>query len=400
MKSMLSRDLRLFGRGVIPALVLTLVLSLGCGLAAFAISRSEETGEEPVRFALVDQEDSLLSRIAIHVVMELPGIQVSLAIDKTDEQTAREGIAQGIYVGAMILPDGFTDQVLHLQEFSVVLLLSEKAAQASDLVSEIAHLGQTLITTGQYAILAGENQMIRADVPADVYQTMNDRMNDVLLDHATSLETVSFEIETVAYAGTGLSAVSWYALCWLTLLLLFTGLFFGSLYTADLRRPILLRLYASGIRPAVFSAGKVLWPFLFRALILIGAMMLIASFMPLSISFLSVLSAVLGVLFISLLTASLAILLSKNGAWIFVLLSLGAAGLLLTGGLIPRSMLPEFLTVIGDLTPSGAASALLLPLFGGRPGVLPLISAAVYAVLLPLLALRRLRMIPAGGVSS
>ena len=92
MKSMLKRDLRLFGRGVIPALVLTLVLSLGCGLAAFAISRSEEAGAEPVRFALVDQEDSLLSRIAIHVVMELPGIQVSLAVDKTDEKTAREGI--------------------------------------------------------------------------------------------------------------------------------------------------------------------------------------------------------------------------------------------------------------------------------------------------------------------
>ena len=400
MKSMLKRDLRLFGRGVIPALVLTLVLSLGCGLAAFAISRSEEAGAEPVRFALVDQEDSLLSRIAIHVVMELPGIQVSLAVDKTDEKTAREGIAQGTYVGAMILPDGFTDYVLHLQQFSVTLLLSEKAAQAADLVSEIAHLGQTLITTGQYAILAGENQMIRADVPDALYNELNDRMNDVLLDHATSLELSSFQIETVPYAGTGLSAVSWYALCWLTLLLMFTGLFFGALYTTDLGRPILLRLYASGIRPSEFSAGKILWPFLFRAVLLLGAVFFLVSLMPLSVSFLSVLSAAACVLFLSVLTASLAILLSKNGAWIFAVLSLGAAGLLLTGGLIPRSMLPEFLTVIGDLTPSGAASALLLPLFGGRPGVLPLLAALAYAVLLPLLALRRLRMIPAGGAET
>ena len=400
MKSMLKRDLRLFGRGVIPALVLTLVLSLGCGLAAFAISRSEEAGAEPVRFALVDQEDSLLSRIAIHVVMELPGIQVSLAVDKTDEKTAREGISNGTYVGAMILPDGFTDYVLHLQQFSVTLLLSEKAAQAADLVSEIAHLGQTLITTGQYAILAGENQMIRADVPDALYNELNDRMNDVLLDHATSLELSSFQIETVPYAGTGLSAVSWYALCWLTLLLMFTGLFFGALYTTDLGRPILLRLYASGIRPSEFSAGKILWPFLFRAVLLLGAVFFLVSLMPLSVSFLSVLSAAACVLFLSVLTASLAILLSKNGAWIFAVLSLGAAGLLLTGGLIPRSMLPEFLTVIGDLTPSGAASALLLPLFGGRPGVLPLLAALAYAVLLPLLALRRLRMIPAGGAET
>ena len=400
MKSMLKRDLRLFGRGVIPALVLTLVLSLGCGLAAFAISRSEEAGAEPVRFALVDQEDSLLSRIAIHVVMELPGIQVSLAVDKTDEKTAREGISNGTYVGAMILPDGFTDYVLHLQQFSVTLLLSEKAAQAADLVSEIAHLGQTLITTGQYAILAGENQMIRADVPDALYNELNDRMNDVLLDHATSLELSSFQIETVPYAGTGLSAVSWYALCWLTLLLMFTGLFFGALYTTDLGRPILLRLYASGITPKGFSAGKVLWPFLFRAVLLLGAAFFLVSLMPLSVSFLSVLSAAACVLFLSVLTASLAILLSKNGAWIFAVLSLGAAGLLLTGGLIPRSMLPEFLTVIGDLTPSGAASALLLPLFGGRPGVLPLLAALAYAVLLPLLALRRLRMIPAGGAET
>ena len=46
------------------------------------------------------------------------------------------------------------------------------------------------------------------------------------------------------------------------------------------------------------------------------------------------------------------------------------------------------------------ASALLLPLFGGRPGVLPLLAALAYAVLLPLLALRRLRMIPAGGAET
>ncbi len=261
MRSMLRRDLRLFGRGVIPALVLTLILALGSALSAYAIVRSEESGQEPIRFALVDLEDSLLSRVAVHVVMQLPGIQVSLDVDKTDEKTARDGVANGEYVGALILPDGFTDKVLHLQDFSIVLLLSEKAAQASDLVAEIAKLGQTLITTGQYAILAGENEMIAAKVSDADYNRYNDRMNDVLLEHATSLETICTKIETVPYAGTGLSALSWYALLWMTLLLALTGLFFTTLYTADLKKPVLMRLYASGIRPVSFAAGKYLWPF-------------------------------------------------------------------------------------------------------------------------------------------
>ena len=397
MRSMLLRDLRLFGRGVIPALVLTLVLAAGCALSSYAISRSEEGYTEPIRFALVDQEDSLLSRIAIHVVMDLPGIQVSLRIDRVDEETAREGIRSGDYVGAMILPDGFTDHVLHLEDFSVVLLLSEKASQAADLVAEIAHLGQTMITTGQYAILAGENEMLRSGIYGEKYNSLNDQMNDVLLDQAVSIENTSFIVETVPYAGTGLSAASWYALCWLTLLLLFTGLFFEALYTSDLKRPILSRLYAAGIRPHAFMAGKILWPFLFRAVLLLGVLAALSAFMPLSISFVSVLLAVTGLLFLTIVTSSLAVLLSRNGAWIFALLSMGAAGLLLTGGLIPRSMLPEFMTVIGDMTPSGAAAALFAPLFGGRPGVLPLIFAGLYAILLPLLALRRLQMIPAGG---
>ena len=397
MKAMLRRDLKLFGRGVIPALVLTLVLSLGCALSAYAIARSEESGAEPIRFALVDLEDSLLSRVAVHVVMQLPGIQVSLDIDRTDEETARKGVSGGEYVGALILPDGFTEEVLHLREFSIVMLLSEKAAQAADLVAEIAKLGQTLITAGQYAILAGENQMIAAGVSDEIYMEYNDQMNEVLLDHAISLETVCARIEVVPYAGTGLSTVSWYALCWLTLLLAFTGLFFSSLYTTDLQKPVLMRLYASGIRPSSFMAGKYLWPFLFRLLLLIGVLAALSAFMPLSVTFLSVLSALLGLIFLTLMTSSAALLLSRNGGWIFAVLSLGAAGLLLTGGLIPRSMLPEFITVIGDLTPSGAAAALFAPLFGGRPGILPLLAALVYAVCLPLLAFRRLLTIPAGG---
>ena len=397
MKSMLRRDLRLFGRGVIPALVLTLILSMGCALAALSIARSEESGTEPIRFALVDQEDSILSRVAIHVVQELPGIQVSLRIDKTDEETARQGIANGEYVGALILPDGFTEEVLHIREFSIVLLLSEKAAQAADLVAEIAKLGQTLITTGQYAVLAGENQMLRMGVSDEVYNRYNDRMNDVLLDNATSLETFCARIETVPYAGTGLSAFSWYALCWLTLFLTLTGLFFSTLYTTDLTKPVLMRLYAAGIRPVSFLAGKILYPLLFRLLFLAGILFALGAFMPLKVTFLSVLSAILGVVFLTLMTSSAAVLLTKNGAWIFAVLVAGAAGLLLTGGLIPRSMLPEFVTVIGDLTPFGAGAALFAPVFGGRPGVLPLISASVYAVLLPLLALWRLREVPSGG---
>ena len=394
---MLRRDLRLFGRGVIPALVLTLILALGCALSAYAISRSEEGKAEAIRFALVDQEDSLLSRVAIHVVQELPGIQIALEIDKTDEETARKGIADGEYVGAMILPDGFTDEVLHLKDFSVVLLLSEKAAQASDMVAEIAKLGQTLIVTGQYAILAGEDQMIAGQVSNEIYNAYNDRMNEVLLDHAVSLETLCARIETVPYAGTGLSALSWYALLWLTLLLAFTGLFFSALYTEDLKKPVLMRLYASGVRPFSFLSGKILYPFLFRLLLLSGVLLALAVFMPLSITFVSVLLALLGLIFLTLMTSCTAVLLSKNGAWTFVILAFGAVGLLLSGGLIPRSMLPEVITTIGDLTPFGAAAALFAPMFGGRPGVLPLISAVLYAVLLPLLALRRLQAIPEGG---
>ncbi len=394
---MLRRDLRLFGRGVIPALVLTLVLTLGCALSAYAISRSEEGQAERIRFALVDQEDSLLSRVAIHVVQELPGIQVSLEIDKTDEAAARRGIANGEYVGAMILPDGFTDEVLHLKSFSVVLLLSEKAAQAADMVAEIAKLGQTLITTGQYAILAGEDQMFAGQISGDVYNAYNDRMNEVLLDQAVSLENICAQIEIVPYAGTGLSAVSWYALLWLTLLLAFTGLFFSALYTTDLKKPVLMRLYASGIRPFSFLSGKLLYPFLFRLLLLAGALPLLHAAMPLSVTFGSAALAFLGLIFLTLMTSCAAVLLSKNGAWTFVILALGAAGLLLSGGLIPRSMLPEVITTIGDLTPFGAAAALFAPLFGGRPGILPLISAVLYAVLLPLLALRRLQAVPSGG---
>ena len=394
MGAMLKRDAGLWLRGALTALLLTLALTAVAGAALFAVLTGAREGKSPVRVALVDREASFASRMATGMIRQQDFVSSYISFEDVSEEEALLGVREGRFVGAVILPEGFLGKILHGQEGIGYVLLSDSAVSMASLVKELAVFGGKMLTAGQYGVFAGQEVLWKKGLSAEWESGFLAKSNTELLDYAVDVFSVGFTTERMSFEGTDLDLFGFFALCYLTLGMILCGAFFPGLYRTDTNRPTISRLYALKVTPAGFLAGKIFWPFVFRALLLAAFAALSAPLTGLSLSFGSLAAALLGLLLVSVWTGCLGVLLSEKGGFGGLFFAAGALGLFLSGGLIPRHMLPETLRLIGEMTPSGALMNLLGPLFGDRLRLLPLLSALLWTVLSLWPALRFLRRLP------
>lgn len=392
---MLRRDGILFRRGVIPALVLSILLAAAAAGAGFSVLKSAGEGAARAELVVVDEENSLYSRIAISTVEGQSYIQSILSVDtERREEKALERLEAGECAAVIVLPKGFVNDISVGHEAKGRIILSEAAAASADIVASVALFGERLLAAGQYGVFAGQELIWKYDLGADFEQKYLLKSNTGLLDAALSLFDEAFTVEAVPYDGTSLPLAGYYASAWLVLFFMLCGLFFTGLYLSDNKPAMLTRLYALGVRPFGFFLGKWLLPLCFRLLLGAGILFGLSRFMPLTLSPLSLLLFLLGTAFISHFVSAVCVITADRSAGFGIVTALAAAGLFLMGGLVPRSMLGRTLVGIGRFTPSGLAASFFAPLFGGKADWLCVALALLLAAALQLWTLRALSLRP------
>ena len=392
---MLRRDGILFRRGVIPALVLSILLAAAAAGAGFSVLKSAGEGAARAELVVVDEENSLYSRIAISTVEGQSYIQSILSVDtERREEKALERLEAGECAAVIVLPKGFVNDISVGHEAKGRIILSEAAAASADIVASVALFGERLLAAGQYGVFAGQELIWKYDLGADFEQKYLLKSNTGLLDAALSLFDEAFTVEAVPYDGTSLPLAGYYASAWLVLFFMLCGLFFTGLYLSDNKPAMLTRLYALGVRPFGFFLGKWLLPLCFRLLLGAGILFGLSRFMPLTLSPLSLLLFLLGTAFISHFVSAVCVITADRSAGFGIVTALAAAGLFLMGGLVPRSMLGRTLVGIGRFTPSGLAASFFAPLFGGKADWLSAGLALLLAAALQLWTLHALRLRP------
>ena len=391
---MIKRDSRLFMRCLIPAVILTMVFAMVSAAAAFVASKGAQAVFTPVKTAVVDEEDSFVSRLVVSGVGSMDYIAEMMQIVSCDMDEAMDGLEDGTYAAVIVLPEGMVDKILWGQEIRGSIYLSSAAASHSEVVASTAAFGETLLAAGQYGIFCGANLIWDNDLSQQFYEDFLDEYNGRLIGEAVDAGSAYFDVIVTDYADTNMPTTSYYALSWLTLLMMLMGLFLADMYTADLKKPILCRLRGLGVRDGSFLLGKILLPFGFILVIVTGILWAISGFIPLEVDFLGVICAVLASLLAALIVGCI-IMVGNNG--VPVVVAVATVGLLLCGGMIPRQMLPRLCLIVGGLTPFGAVQNLLTPIFGGKILWYSLAAAAVYAVGLLLLVRRRMMQIRIGG---
>lgn len=391
---MLKRDFRLFVRCLIPAAVLTMVFAVVCAAAAFSGISAAGSGFSPVKTAVVDGDNSTLSRIVLRTVAGTDYISQLLDITVCPEEEAMSGLEDGTFAAVIQLPKGTVNGILHGWPTKGTIYLSSAAAAHTEVVARTAAFGEVMLAAGQYGIFSGEQLIRESRLDGAFRSEFLSRYNALLLTEAFQANSAYFDIHITDYAATSMETAAYYLVCWFTLLITLVPMLFSGLYAGDLHRPMLCRLRGFGVTDSAFLFGKYLLPFGFLTMLGAGALWAVNGIVTLEVSFGAVALAAAAAALAAILGGSI-MLCGKNGAPIIVTASLG--GLLLCGGLIPRQLLPDALLRLGTLTPFGAVQNLLLPIFGGEMDVFSLLAAAIYTALLLWLVKRRLLRIRIGG---
>ena len=170
--------------------------------------------------------------------------------------------------------------------------------------------------------------------------------------------------------------------CFTVFLMLLVEVIFFSYTSRDLAPPMLRRIKSYGIKTYVILLEKAFFPFILRVILLAAAYAFMGTF-----SLSAFLLALPCLALISVISISFSALLSQSTLGISVIFALCSLGLFLSGGLLPRAMLPAAITRFGDYTPFGLAARVLSPSFGGDFDTFAFVFLAVTAAVIFTLAL-------------
>jgi len=374
---MLKRDMQLFCRCLAVAMLFALTLgAIGVGTAAAVGSGGSDAFKRPT-VAVVDEENSLLSRMIIGFVEGSDFVAPLFRVEKAKEKEALRRFAEGSCSAVICLPENFVEDVSYGRTSNGTILLSGTLGSYSYIVEAAAQFGEKMLAAGQYGVFAGEDLIRDYGRSRQEHEQFLLAVNTKLLKEALDSNENYYEILMTDYDGTTLSAENYYLTAWIAFVLSLTGLFFWKLYRTDMTQAMVNRLLVYGVKEWQMAFGKVLFPALFQAVLLSGIWILLPD-MGRGIPF----TAVLSVIFALLITASISFAFAvnlKNEVVVSAFLSF--LGLLLCGGVIPRPLLPKGLTLLGDLTPVGVVRGLLSPCFGGGTDAWVFVAALIYLAL-------------------
>lgn len=390
--ALLRKDLRVYGRHFASMLALCALLLCGCAAALGAVLGSVSEEPEKTKLALVDKDDTALSRTAIGAIAGSEDITAMFTVEKCDAEAATAGIASGVYDAAILFEENYLSRILKGESTAVTVLLSDKLLPAANTVRHFAVTGETLIKVAEYGVMSAW-QPLYDEMPYDAARDALEKLELRYAMQLLSLPESAFSVEVLPYSESGVGLAAHYVCCFTVFLLILCEILFFPYTVRDLTPPMLRRIRSYGISDGMLLAEKAILPFCTRLLLLAAVLCLSARFTELTFTPTALFSALLGLVLLSLLLSALSALLSQSSLGISLLFALAVAGLFMGGGLLPSSMLPYALTEIGGFTPSGAAAKLLAPLYGGSFDLAALGVSALLSALACCAALRQMRRI-------
>lgn len=390
---MFRRDFKLFIKCILSASVILLVLAAVSAVAAGAVIHGVGDVYTPIKVAVCDNEDSVYSRILINTVKKVDYISDLLDVEKMDADEAEAAIARGECSAAIILPDGFIDDVLSGRVSGGRIIVSAELGAHSEIVAAVAGYGERILGAGQLGTFTGLDLIRLHGLSGDVRGDYLDRVNIALLEEAIGARERYFSLEILGYYDTGMSVAAYYVLCWLVLFLFLCSVFFVPLYTTDMNRSMLSRLRSCGVGYGRFFSPKLIYTFLFRLLIMSAVFAVTGKLWSMELDFTAAMHCLAALLYITVLGMAITVTVG-DGITGNIVIAVG--GMLFCGGIVPRQLLPRMVLAIGDASPFGAAKALLAPAFGAEADLLGIALAVVYASVSVFLIWRHTAAVAAG----
>ncbi len=398
LKAMLKRDMHLFLRELIPALILAAVLICICTGAMLAMSSGSDSAFTPIKVSFDDEEKSLASKVMTNLIRTRPFIATVLDISEAESrEEAIEDIRSGGFGAAIILPDGYYHSVARGQYVQGEIIISESKPLYGQMLTMLANIGERLISAGQYGIFSGQEVIFAMDGDNDeLMDDYLDEVNALFVNHVLKMQHDHVLEERTDYAGSSVGLVEHYALCYFALFIEMCTLFFSRLFSKDCTRSVLTRLRSCGVGDSAFLTGKVLYPLVFRAVCTALIFAAVSGRLEIYPNPGSVAAALAAMILSTCFGSLLMICFAGSDSGVSVLCAISAAGLILKGGVIPLSMLPAAMRTVGSLTPLGVTYSCLSLMFGGNIRPIQIVFMALYCAALYFLVRRKIAAVIGG----
>lgn len=359
---MLKRDIRLFARCLAAALVFALFLGAVAYGAVAAVSKGGTAKTQVPEIAVVDKENTMLSRMLIGFVENSDFAAPLFKVTKTKEKEAMRRFAEGSCSAVIVLPENFLEDISYGRKAGGQIYLSDAVSAYINVVESAARFGEKMLAAGQYGVFCGEHLLRDYGRTDEEHEQYLLAVNARLLNEVLESNTNYYEIVLTDYDNTSLDIVSFYLTAWFAFVLMLGGLFFHKLYKTDLNASVYVRLTTYGVKAGHFSVGKIAFPFVFQLCLFAAVILLADGKLEITLVPETVCMLFAALLLTSCLSYAFAVCMKNE-----VILTTGLAfvGLLLCGGVIPRPNLPAFCKLAGDLSPLGVVRALVSPCFGG-----------------------------------
>ncbi len=388
-RAMLGRDFRIWRRTLPFLLPFSLLFGAFCTIAVGSLSKGSESGYSMAHLAVVQEYDTKKGSMMLDLVA-MQDFASPVSIVQTEAEDAWAGLQEGRYDAVIVLPDGYARDISRGNPTTARLVLSRGAALHGRIVEVLADFGETLLTTAQFGIFAGQ-EAVEAQSPdrVDSYLLI---ANTLYLEEALNALRSWFCQEQVPYAGLDLPYLQWYALLYAALFFQLLALFFLPL-RKDCTTPVLRWLRAAKVSDGAFVFGKLTLLFLLQIVYFALLLLLIPSLTHTAIRFAGLPYALLAMALCTCIGTALTLCLN-SGAAAAAITALATVGLFTAGGILERMELPKSVLAIGDKLPPGLCARLCAGLLGQMPRPADLLYAAVWcaAALCAIpICLRRLR---------
>ena len=351
---------------LIPSFFLILAVTAGVLVLASAIycaAMKQEHVLPKLSVAVVSPDRDEMTMSAADLIREMESVKSVARISVMEKEEAERRFSRGSVQAILYLPEGMYESIDSGENLPVTVRINNDSGLASELFRELIQSGTSLIQTSESSIYA----MAQVSLKYPLRRSAQDLMNAMAVSYIGAvMNRGNVWNETMLSAYGNMTEQKYYALSVLLVSALMFGTAFAVFYSGG-EASCGKMLTRNGVGPAAQSAAKISAMTLVLWILFVGWYFSLyvagfAEFRPVSaVMLVAAAFSIAG--FVHLIYSFVQ---GESSVFFYAVISI--ALFLLSGGIVPKTMFPDWLAGISQVLPSGFWENYLAGLIYGDNG--------------------------------
>lgn len=376
--ALLRKNGLLFLKSSVISVIVSIVFAAGCLLAANTLSDRNAREYTKLKIAVVNNDTSDSSALAVKLLTNsVKSLNAVLSMSVMEEDIAFDEIKNGNLNGILIIPDGAIEGYLYGNDIPMTLYISDASPYEHIILKQIGETGRKMLSFGRSGTYTVQRIMYEKG-NKDKYDEISDRINTILLSKTLGAYSDMTIWKNVNLSGAIVPLIPHHILCFFAFFMLCSVSLWSKFIINDISPSVLQRMFCSKINPFEVIISKVIYIFLFNIIVTILFFLSSKFFSDYDIH-INLLCITVTSLFLSTLSVFMFIVIGKNSS--FIISSVSMTGIILSGGIIPVSLIPSTLANIGVFSPNRLIYVVLSTIYTNENNISYIIVMASFSIL-------------------